>query len=149
VRLAPESAREYIRPRPWLNGPFASVARVCQTFTREPGNGLEWYYPIRLDMDLFLALASLRPTYVTGYLGLRPYHLSDINLPLFVFETSLSQGGVLRAARQLVSESQISQYQLVSDESMGHLDPLGDFPDHNSFITSVVPFLRQITRPRD
>ena len=55
-------------PRPWLNGPFASVARVCQTFTKEPGNGLEWYYPIRLDMDLFLALASLRPTHVTGYL---------------------------------------------------------------------------------
>jgi pimeloyl-ACP methyl ester carboxylesterase len=136
-------------PRPWLNGPFASVARVCQTFTKEPGNGLEWYYPIRLDMDLFLALASLRPTQVTEYLGLRPYHLSDINLPLYVFETSLSQGGVLRAARQLVSESRISQYQLVSDENMGHLDPLGDFPDHNSFITSVVPFLRQITSPRD
>ena len=125
------------------------MARVCQTFTKEPGNGLEWYYPIRLDMDLFLALASLRPTHVTGYLGLRPYHLSDINLPLYVFETSLSQGGVLRAARQLVRESQISQYQLVSDESMGHLDPLGDVPEHNSFITSVVPFLHYITRPRD
>lgn len=135
-------------PRPWLNGPFASVARVCQTFTKEPGNGLEWYYPIRLDMDLFLALASLRPTPVTGYLGLRPYHLSDINVPLYVFETSLSQGGVLQAARQLVRESQISQYQLVSDESMGHLDPLGDVPEHNTFIQTVVPFLREITRPR-
>jgi hypothetical protein len=135
-------------PRPWLNGPFASVARVCQTFTKEPGNGLEWYYPIRLDMDLFLALASLRPTHVTEYLGLRPYHLSDINVPLYVFETSLSQGGVLRAARQLIRESQISQYRLVSDESMGHLDPLGDVPGHNSFIETVVPFLRDITRPR-
>jgi hypothetical protein len=136
-------------PRPWLNGPFASVARVCQTFTKEPGNGLEWYYPIRLDMDLFLALASLRPTQVTGYLGLRPYHLSDISLPLYVFETSLSQGGVLRAARQLVRESQISQYHLVSDESMGHLDPLGDVPEHNTFIETVVPFLRGIAGPRD
>jgi len=100
-------------------------------------------------MDLFLALASLRPTHVTGYLGLRPYHLSDINVPLYVFETSLSQGGVLRAARQLVRESQISQYQLVSDESMGHLDPLGDVPGHNTFIETVVPFLRGIAGPRD
>jgi len=55
---------------------------------------------------------------------------------------------VLRAARQLIRESQISQYRFVSDESMGHLDPLGDVPGHNSFIETVVPFLRDITRPR-
>ena len=132
-------------PRPWVNGPYADVPSVCRSYAREPGNGMEWYYPIRLDMDLLLGLATLRRTPVTDALGLRPYHLADIDLPLFVFETSLSQGGVLQAARSFVQQTKIKHFTFVSDPNMGHLDPLGDTPDNNRLVTTVVPFLQGIT----
>jgi pimeloyl-ACP methyl ester carboxylesterase len=132
-------------PRPWVNGPFASVASVCDAYVHEPGNAMAWYYPIRLDMDLILALGSLKRTAVTDYLGMRPYHLADIDLPLFVFETSISKGGVLKAARKFVQQTKTPRHTFVSDESMGHFDPLGDKPANNKFITTVVPFLKTLT----
>ena len=49
-------------PRRWINGPYSSVPSVCKTFTQEPGNGLEWYYSARLDVDLFQAMPTLEPT---------------------------------------------------------------------------------------
>ena len=33
---------------------------------------------------------------------------------------------------------------MVSDQSMRHVDPLVDFPEHNRFLQTVVPFLRGI-----
>ena len=132
-------------PWSWHNGPRATVPEVCRTFTHEPGNGLEWYYPLRLDMDLLLALGTLQPTPVTEALGLRPYHLKDVNLPLYAFETGLSQGDVLRAAGRLIAASKIHRAELWSDSTMGHFDPLADTPDLNLFVQTVVPFLTEIT----
>jgi hypothetical protein len=131
-------------PLPWINGSFASVPSVCKGFTREPGNGMGWYYPVRLDMDLLLGVPELKPTEVTEFLGLRPFHLATLDLPLYVFQTSLSENGVLPAARTLISESSIQRFELESDEDMGHLDPLADFPDQNKFFVTVVPFLRSM-----
>lgn len=133
-------------PRPWIDGTFASVESVCATFAREPGNGMAWYYPVRIDMDLLLGVPDLTPNAVTEFLGLRPFHLATLDLPLFVFETSLSQGGVLAAAERLIAESSIQRFQLESDPSMGHLDPLADFPAQNRFFEKVVPFLRTIAQ---
>lgn len=131
-------------PLGWVNSSFASVASVCKTFTREPGNGMAWYYPIRLDMDLLLGVPDLQPSDVTEYLGLRPFHLATLDVPLYAFETSLSEGGVLEAAQTLIAQSSIQRFQLESNQEMGHLDPLADFPDNNTFFETVVPFLRSI-----
>jgi len=75
---------------------------------------------------------------------LRPWHLRDVDLPLYVFETGISKGGVLRAARRLMRSSRIRCATLASDQAMGHVDPLLDFPEHNRFVQTVVPFLRGI-----
>jgi hypothetical protein len=136
------------RPRPWVNGPASSVPAFCAAFTREPGNSMGWYYPVRLDMDLLMAVPDLRRTAVTDHLGLRPHHLRSIDLPIYVFETGLSAGGVLRGARRLMRESKIRRATLVSDQQMGHVDPLIDFPGHNRFLDTVVPFLRGIVSAR-
>jgi len=127
-----------------INGPFSSVPAVCRTFTHEPGNGMAWFYPVRLDMDLLLGVPDLRPSAVSEFLGLRPFHLATLDLPLYVFETGLSQGGVLPAAQRLVAESSIGRFESFSDQAMGHLDPLEDFPGHNRFFETVVPFLRAL-----
>jgi hypothetical protein len=121
------------------------VTRACATFTQEPGNGIEWYYPARLDHELFQALTPLVRTPATAALRLRPWHLREIDTPLYVFETGLSQGGVLRSARTFIRRSRVTRYRLVSDPAMGHFDPLMDVPGRNKFVQTVVPFLRRIT----
>src|SRR4029079_4306135 len=89
-------------PRPWHDSPRSSVRRFCATFTQEPGNGLEWYFPIRLEIDLAQGMQQMVPTPVTRLRGLRPFHLHQIDVPLYAIETRLSHGHVLRAARKLI-----------------------------------------------
>jgi hypothetical protein len=134
-------------PRPWVNGPESTVPRICSTFTQEPGNGLEWYYPAMLDHELLQALTRLQPTPATRELGLRPLHLAEIDIPLYVFETGLTDGGVLASSRRFLRHTQVPRHVFASDQDMGHFDPLEDVPEHNRFIQTVVPFLRSIADP--
>ncbi len=136
-------------PRPWVNGPYSSVPSVCKTFTQEPGNGLEWYYSARLDVDLFQAMPTLEPTGATRYLGLHPRYLHDVDVPLYAFQTGLSNGGVLRGTKKFIRRSKVTSHWLYQDLNMGHFDPLEDFPSHNRFIQTVVPWLRDVAAGRD
>jgi hypothetical protein len=136
-------------PRPWINGPYSSVPSVCKTFTQEPGNGLEWYYSARLDVDLFQAMPTLQPTGATRYLGLHPRYLHDVNTPLYAFQTSISGGGVLRGTKKFIRRSNVRSHWLYQDLQMGHFDPLEDFPAHNRFVQTVVPWLRDLVAGRD
>jgi pimeloyl-ACP methyl ester carboxylesterase len=136
-------------PRPWVNGPYSSVPSVCRTFTQEPGNGLEWYYSARLDMDLFQAMPTLQPTGATRYLGLHPRYLHGVNIPLYAFQTSISGGGVLRGTEKFIRRSNVRSHWLYQDLQMGHFDPLEDFPAHNRFVQTVVPWLRDLVAGTD
>jgi hypothetical protein len=133
-------------PRPWHDGRRASVRRFCATFTQELGNGLEWYFPIRLEIDLAQGMQEMVPTPITRFLGLRPFHLHQIDVPLYAIETRLSQGGVLRAAHKLIDRSRIHDYRLVEAQKMKHYDPLMSLPKRNRFLHTVVPFLRGVVR---
>lgn len=151
--LGPQGARiGYLAasgdPRPWVDGPRSSVARFCATFTQEPGNGMEWYFPIRLEIDVAQGLQPLRPSATTRFLGLRPFHLSEIDLPLYVIQTRLSDGGVLRGARRMIRKSRIRHHKLVDASQMKHYDPLMSVPSRNRFLKSVIPFLRNAMRQR-
>jgi len=136
-------------PRGWNDGSYASVARYCSTFTQEPGNGLEWYFPVRLEIDLAQGMEQMVPNATTRYLGLRPKHLSEIDTPLYVLETKLSDGGVLRAAHKFVRRSSIRKATLVAAPRMSHYDPLMDVPAKNRFVKTVVPFLKRSMRAGD
>jgi hypothetical protein len=136
-------------PRPWVNGPDSSVPSVCKTFTQEPGNGLEWYYSARLDVDLFQAMPTLEPTGATRYLGLHPRYLHKVSVPLYAFQTSISDGGVLRGTKKFIRRSKVHSHWLYQDLQMGHFDPLEDFPAHNRFIQTVVPWLSDLVAGRD
>lgn len=136
-------------PRRWVNGPYSSVPSVCATFTQEPGNGFEWYYPARLDVDLFQGMETLRPTPAARYLGLRPFHLREVDTPVYAFQTGLSGGGVLNGTRAFIRASSVRSHWLYQDPRMGHFDPLVDFPAHNRFIQTVVPWLRDLVAGRN
>ena len=135
-------------PRPWIDSKYSSVQRACAGFTQEPGNGIEWYFPERLSIDLIRAMQYVRRTPVTDYLGLRPWHLREIDTPLYFFETGLSKGQGAKGTRRFFHSSSIPSATIVSDPRMGHLDPLLDVPRHNRFAKTVVPFLREVTAGR-
>ena len=75
-----------------------------------------------------------------------PFHLADIDLPLYVIQTKLSDGGVLRTAHTFIRQSKITRYKLIDDPDADHTDPLVDYPKRNRFLKTVVPFLKDTMR---
>jgi pimeloyl-ACP methyl ester carboxylesterase len=128
-------------PRPWQNGEVTPIQRLARTFASEPGNGIEWYFPKRLPLDVDGA-DELERNRITEFLGLRPWHTAKVKLPLYAFETDLTGGKVLRGARRFIDASKIKRATLVADHNTSHLDPLTAAPDRNTFLKTVSPFLR-------
>lgn len=94
-------------------------------------------------------MPTLEPTGATRYLGLHPRYLKDVNVPLYAFQTGLSNGGVLRGTKTFIRKSKVKSHWLYQDLQMGHFDPLEDFPAHNKFVQTVVPWLRDIVAGHD
>jgi pimeloyl-ACP methyl ester carboxylesterase len=132
-------------PRPWVNGPISSVPVACQSFTSEPGNAFEWYYPVRLEIDVLRGDPYLSGDAASRYLGMRAFHLSQVDVPVYAYESAISEGGVRKGVRRFVRKSQVQRHKVVSEPDAGHLDPLLDDPAQNLFLETVVPFLRSVT----
>lgn len=133
-------------PRRWRNDELASVRSLAQLLAREPGNGVEWYYPLRLELDTITAV-PLTMTPAARLLGLRLFHRQDVNLPLYAFATtSADSRRILEGARAFIAGSRTprSRAVLASDKGMDHLDPIAAKAESNSVLHSLVPFLRGI-----
>ena len=70
-------------------------------------------------------------------------HKREIDVPLYAFSTSLTQGRVAMGARRLVEGSRIRRDVIVDDRRTSHLDPLSAAPRTNRFLKTVVPFLKR------
>jgi hypothetical protein len=135
-------------PRDWEDGEVTPIARVADTFGQEPANGAEWYFPRRLQIDVDGA-NELRRNRVTKFLGLKTWHLSDVDVPLYAFQTSLTGGAVLLGAERFVRRSAVRkrEAELVDrSATTSHLDPLTAAPETNDFLDTVVPFLKRAFR---
>ena len=133
-------------PRDWQDGEVTPIARLAATLGQEPVNSVEWYFPLRLTIDVNGA-DRLRRNDVTKLLGLRTFHLADVDLPVYAVETSLAGGDVLKGARHFIkkSSSRRKDAKLVDASStMAHLDPLTAAPETNEFLETVVPFLKRL-----
>src|SRR3954447_7383069 len=133
-------------PRDWVNGQVTPLERLARTFGSEPANAIEWYFPTKLRIDVD-AVSPLKRTPATRYLGLRPYHRAEVDLPLYAMQTRLTHGRVLRGARAFVRTSRSPRSQAVyvdASRTMSHLDPLTAAPARNDFLKTVVPFLRRL-----
>ena len=132
-------------PRPWQNGEVSPIENVAKLFGRSPVDGTEWYFPLRLTLDVDGA-SGLRRNAVTKYLRLRVWHKRTIRVPLYALQTDLTGGRVLRGARRLVRASRIparrSRFVDASNQN-SHLDPLTAAPAKSRFLKTVVPFLRR------
>jgi len=130
-------------PRPWQAGELTPLSRLEEGFTQEPGNAVEWYFPQKLTLDVDGAnLLNRNP--ITRLLGLREYDRAQVDVPLYAFETSLTNGRVLRGARRFVKSSKVPSSKLVADHGAAHLDPLFAEPSKNRFLQTVVPFLKRL-----
>jgi hypothetical protein len=131
-------------PRDWVDGGVTPVRRIAKTFGQESSNSIEWYFPKRLTIDTNGA-DQLRHNAVARFLGLRLLHTKQVNLPLYVLQTDLTDGHVLRGARRFIRRSRTikAETRLVNaDPQQSHLDPLMAAQARNRFFKTVVPFLR-------
>jgi pimeloyl-ACP methyl ester carboxylesterase len=133
-------------PRPWQSGENTPIEAFAKAFARYEGNATEWYYPNRMILDTAAANALGR-TPAGRYLGLRLFHTKRIDVPLYAFQTELTDGGVLRGARTLIRKSNISKSKLVdASEGTSHLDPVLAPAVTNRFTQTARPFLKRIVR---
>jgi pimeloyl-ACP methyl ester carboxylesterase len=137
-------------PRDWESGEVSPIDRVAEFWAAQPVNGVEWFFPDRLRLDVDGA-NELERNQVTRHLKLRPWHLDRVNVPLYAFQTDLSEGRVLRGARRFIDRSRVPRgaSKLVDRGSTtSHLDPLTAAPATNDFLKTVVPFLKRAMRRR-
>jgi pimeloyl-ACP methyl ester carboxylesterase len=132
-------------PRPWQDGEVSPIQRVARLFGRSPTDATEWYFPVRLSLDVDGA-SGLGRGPVTKLLGLREFHRRSIRLPLYALQTDLTGGRVLRGARRLIASTKIParRSKLVdASRTNSHLDPLTAAPARSAFLKTVIPFLRR------
>ncbi|UJA19440.1 alpha/beta fold hydrolase [Thermoleophilia bacterium SCSIO 60948] len=132
-------------PRDWVEGGVTTSAALAKTFGREPANGVEWFFPRRLTIDTNGA-NQMRQNEVAEYLGLRLEHTNEIDIPIYAFQTDLTNGGVLMGAERLVRRARTTSKQSLlvdGDPRFSHLDPLTATPSKNLFAKTVASFLRR------
>ena len=134
-------------PRPWVDGELVPVRRLARSFARRGIDGPAWFHPARLSLDAG-AVNNGVATPAQDVLDVRATHGDDLRLPLYAFQTELSDGRVLRGARQLAELSRPPFTRFVDRSSTtAHLDPLVAAPRRNDFLKTVLPFLRRVARP--
>jgi pimeloyl-ACP methyl ester carboxylesterase len=129
----------------WVDGEVTPIQRLAETFGQEPGNAVEWFYPARLNLDVDAA-SPLVENSAAKYLGLRLKWAKQAALPVYALQTSLTHGAVLKGARSFVtlSHSPAREAEYVDASSnMSHLDPLTAAPSRNTFLRTVVPWLKR------
>jgi hypothetical protein len=133
-------------PRPWVDGENTPIERLGAAFSQARPTFAEWYFPRRLSLDM-LGANSMRKDAATRLLGLRVWHTKQIDVPLYAYQTDLTNGGVLRGALNVVHASRIPRWVAIDDgAAASHLDPVVAPPETNRFMQTVVPFLQSIAR---
>ena len=130
-------------PRDWSDGGVTPIDRLAKTFGDEPVNAVEWYFPRRLSIDTNGA-NELKQNAVAEFLGLRLMHARRIDVPIYAFQTDLTDGGVLRGAKALVRRAKTTKADSVLIQGaprQSHLDPLTAAPKRSEFLKTLVAFL--------
>lgn len=108
---------------------------------------MSWYWPKRLDLDLFAA-ASLFKDGAAEALRLRDTHLSSMDLPVYALQTDETRRYFLHNVRVLMRDSRVpKEKSMLVDRgsNMSSLDPLLAAPAANAFLRTVPRFLAQFT----
>jgi len=132
-------------PRAWVDGGVTTAKNLAAGFGQEPANGVEWFFPRRLTIDTNGANA-MKQNDVAKFLGLRLTHTNEIDIPIYAFQTDLTNGAVLKGAEKLVKRAQTTKKQSMlvdGDPAYSHLDPLLATPGKNKFTKTVAKFIKE------
>ena len=137
-----------LEPRGWQNGEVTPIQNVEAGFAQGRVNGVDWYYPSRLNIDTDAA-SQMNDNPAAKVLGLRLRHLKDVNIPYYAFQTSLtaSRNGVINGAKNFAKKSKVPRSGLKTvngGKTTSHLDPLLAAPATNDFLKTVEPWLKAI-----
>lgn len=127
----------------WVDDGKTPLHRVATAMAGSDVTAWEWYSPNRLALD-YHGTAAYADDDVARKLGLPLRHAHEINVPLYAFQSNLTNGTVCTAAEDLVSDTKIPSIITHTDESMTHLDILFAAPEHNSFVRTAVTFLTNL-----
>ena len=130
-------------PRDWVDGGITPVANLAETFGQEPANATEWYFPRKLTIDTNGA-NDMKRNDVARFLGLRLKHTKKIDVPIYAFQTDLTDGDVLRGAKKLVKRAKtMKKDSAIVDGApeQSHLDPLTAAAGDNEFLDTVEEFI--------
>jgi pimeloyl-ACP methyl ester carboxylesterase len=132
----------------WVDGEVSPLQRVAETFGQEPANAVEWFYPSRLNLDVDAA-SPLVENSAAKFLGLRIEYARQADMPVYALQTSLTNGAVLKGAKSFVARSkspkQLAEY-VDASHDMSHLDPLTAAPATNTYLKTVVPWLKGLIK---
>jgi hypothetical protein len=132
-------------PRPWQDGELTPIERVAETYAQEPANGVSWYWPKRLNLDLDAAVDP-EGSAAADLLGLRLRHTASLDLPIYGFQTEATRHYFLHNLGVLIAHSRVPQRRSMAVDrstAMSPLDPLLAPPATNDFTKTVARFLRR------
>jgi pimeloyl-ACP methyl ester carboxylesterase len=131
-------------PRRWVEGGRTPAQNIATALFQEPVNGIEWYFPRRLTLDVDAASPLSRTNRAALLLGLRTWHLRTMNLPIYAYQTAFTNGRVLRGAKTLFRRSNSPRASYVNDPGAMHNDPVWGKGSNNFFLRTVTPFLQRL-----
>lgn len=129
--------------RGWVDDGITPIARVAEAYAGPVPGVWEWYWPARLSVDLDVG-DVYADTDLARSLGLRLRHAAGLDIPLYAFQTSYSQGTVVEAAHRVTAESRVPYAVYETDEGMNHLDPLFAATAHNTATRTLAEFVARV-----
>ncbi|MFN8112802.1 MAG: hypothetical protein U0R51_06335 [Solirubrobacterales bacterium] len=139
-------------PRGWHDGELGGVARAASVFSEHSGmknqtvgqDGTSWYHPAKLSIDSG-AINNGVDNPAQAVYGDHATMGDRVKLPMYSFDTSLGNGRVADATRQLAEQSNVPGSWVTTikrTKTFAHIDPISAAPSKNAFLQTVVPFLR-------
>jgi pimeloyl-ACP methyl ester carboxylesterase len=133
-------------PRGWANGELGTATRAARVFAEKNGmDGTSWYHPLRLSMDAG-SIDNGTSNPAQAVYGVKATKGNEVKLPMYSFDTSLGNGRVADATRELAEQSGVPDRKVRTVERIktySHIDPLSALPSKNDFIKTLVPFLKK------
>lgn len=124
----------------WKDEGPTSLATVAEAFAGPRPGAWIWYTLQRVMLD-YVAAIGFTETEVTRHLGLRLSHTREIDVPLFAFQSGLTNGTTGEAAARVAANSRITEFTLRTDAGLTHQDLVYARFDENRFLQSLALFL--------
>jgi hypothetical protein len=134
-------------PRGWVNDGLTTALRAARVFGAPDlpdMDGTAWYHPRRLSIDAGAVNGGIaNPADAT--LDVHAIHGAALKTPIYAFATSLGGDRVIAAAKRIAAQAHIRKVVTVNAAATdAHIDPIDDLPGRNTFLKTVVPFLRAL-----